>query len=126
MPFNLKMTLGNSLELLPYANRTNLELSLSKNMMASTMGKQGSADNINYLDNSLYDAENRRETIRLVGDGVKLRIGEEKELEDLSQMSNADSQSVKSGPSEGSCKDIKFKSEKRPESNATPRGPEIE
>ena len=127
VPFNLKMTLGSSLELLPYANRTNLELSLSKNTIASTMGKQGSVDNINYLSSSLYDAENRRETIRLVGDGVKLRIGEEKELEDLSQMSNADSQSVKSGASDdGSCKNIKFKSEKRPESNATPRGPEIE
>ena len=54
VPFNLKMTLGNSLELLPYANRTNLELSLSKNTIASTMGKQGSVDNINYLSNSLY------------------------------------------------------------------------
>jgi hypothetical protein len=126
VPFNLKMTLGNSLELLPYANRTNLELSLSKNTIASTMGKQGSVDNINYLSNSLYDEENRRETIRLVGDGVKLRIGKEKELEDLSHMSNADSQSVKSGPSHHSCKNIKFKSDKRPESNATPRGPEIE
>ena len=126
VPFNLKMTLGHSLELLPYANRNNLELSLNKNMMATMMGKQGSFDNVNNLSTLPLDSNNRRETIRLVGDGVKLRIGREKELEDLSQMSNADSQSVKSGGSHDSCKNINFKSAERPASNLTPRGPAIE